>query len=145
MSVAPLRRGPGPLSIWRPRDPLSIPAPFVLSSLGAEPEPFSPLRSTPGSRSPGASPRCSQHWDWMRSSCWLRQKRGTERAPPGNPGEATYLAKEPAVPTTRGRGAIASTLGPIGSPRAVPLPTSSLGWTPSKKLRKLMGNHVDLP
>ena len=69
----------------------------------------------------------------MRTSYWLKQERGTQRAPPGNPGEAVWLAKELALPSYRekgsGGGGTASTLGPTGSPLAVALPISSLGWT----------------
>lgn len=39
----------------------------------------------PGSQQTGASPRCCQHWEWMRNSCWLRQ--AMQRASPGNTGE----------------------------------------------------------
>ncbi|XP_016776761.1 testis-specific protein 10-interacting protein isoform X3 [Pan troglodytes] len=53
---------------------------------GAAQRKLEELRPMPGSPSLGASPRCCQHWGWMRSSCCLRQERWTERAPPGNPG-----------------------------------------------------------
>ncbi|XP_023620868.1 testis-specific protein 10-interacting protein isoform X3 [Myotis lucifugus] len=59
------------------------------SSTGCRPGPSCssrPCRPMPGSRRPGASPRCCRHWGWMRNSCWLRLGRGMPRALPGDPG-----------------------------------------------------------